>query len=144
MENYQLLKNKFWMIDILSEFGSHYYVHAIDFSLNYNENEIYFNVLLRPHHSYPNDLDSFYYHVINKNGWKRIEVDHIKYGKSKTKYFEHFLKDISNRLNIPIKEIEISLKVNNVTYSKYKLTDLKSYKYKSIDEYYYDFIFEQI
>lgn len=144
MENFQLLKNKFWMIHVLPEFGLHFYVNAIDFSLNYDDKDVFFNVLLKPHHSYPHDLDDFYYHVINKNGWKRIEIDYIKYGKTKTKYLGYFLKNMSERLNKPIKEIEIILKVNDAVYSKYKLSDVKSYKYKSSNDYYHDFIFEQI
>jgi hypothetical protein len=51
---------------------------------------------------------------------------------------------MSERLNKPIKEIEIILKVNDAVYSKYKLSDVKSYKYKSSNDYYHDFIFEQI
>ncbi len=144
MKNYQLLNNKFWKIEVPSECGLHFYVTAVDFSLNYDNNSVFFNVSLKPYHLYPNDLNDFYRQVINKNGWKRIEIDYIKYGKTKTRYLGLFLKNMCENLNKPLKDIEITLMVNGIAYSKYKLIDIKSYKYKSINDYYYDFSFEQI
>lgn len=142
MENYQLSKNKLWTIYLPKD---HYHIHVINFNLIYDDNgKIHFKLSIKPDHSYPEDFEGFYINILDKNKWDKIIINTNIYSKEKTRYLGKFIEKICNTLDIEIHELEISMNVNDIDYSKYKISKIAKYKYKSIDDYYYDFQFEQI